>query len=209
MPAVVCCLCAVVVLAHVEPSRRSERISVTALVHRVLGPRLFTISGTDRLNGHSETLVFVPAPGLARVRAHTTVTVTGTLRRLATAELANEWGWRENGSATQVDVDGLMIVADPEASTGTDVTVDASGRPPSSTDDDTVSNSALTSVNELAASADAGLVGRIVTIRNARINAVVSGGGFWNTSNDEQLFVLPADDARVLTAVARRRCPTV
>ena len=45
----------------------------------------------------------------------------------------------------------------------------------------------------LASSDDSTLVGRLVDLRNARISAVAAAGGFWVSSNDEQLFVLPGD----------------
>ena len=59
------------------------RVSVSATVDRVLGPRLFTIRDAERAVDTGSLLVLVAAPAIALVRQHTMVTITGTVRLFA------------------------------------------------------------------------------------------------------------------------------
>jgi hypothetical protein len=181
------------VATQAEPPRVNDPISLAASVHRVLGPRLFTISA-NQIGDDTERLVFVPPPGLALVRGGSSVTITGTVRARATAELVYEWGWTGGASISGANVDNdAMIVADAVVDTETNRVADAAASSTTAAGNGT----ALTNVSELASSADAGLIGRTVMIRNARINAVVASGGLWLASDTDNLFVLPGDESHV------------
>jgi hypothetical protein len=183
---------AVFTQADVRGVHLGQRISVSTAVLRVLGPRLFTVGGPDQVIDH-EMLVYVPPPGLALVRAGMPTMILGTVRPFAAAELAREWGWNGNASAHSIVDDRVIIVADAAVSDGTSADVGAIAGRQSSSASRIEDDATLTDVNALGASTDAGLVGRRVYIRNARINAVAAGGGFWVATTHEQLFVRPGD----------------
>ena len=118
---------------------------------------------------------------------------TSTSPRCPTSTALHELWCTHSGFVVDIRV---MIVADSAVSEGTSAVSAIAGRQPSSAsgiEDD----AALTDVNALGASAEAGLVGRRVYIRNARINAVVAAGGFWVATKHEQLFVLPGDEVHL------------
>jgi hypothetical protein len=55
----------------------------------------------------------------------------------------------------------------------------------------------MTDVRELTRTTDERLVGRTVNLQKATVSSTVASGGFWITSDDERLFVLPTDGATV------------
>jgi hypothetical protein len=55
----------------------------------------------------------------------------------------------------------------------------------------------MTDLSELARTTDERLIGRMVNLQNAKVSSTVAMGGFWITSDDERLFVLPTDGTKV------------
>lgn len=185
---------------HIIDRRASslgQRISVSAIVHRVVGPRLFTVTATDQLDGDKEMLVFVPSPQLAAVRKDSRVMITGTVRASATSVIKDEWGSGADAFTRRIHVDGHeIIVAEAIIVDGIDVAVSA-GDGWQSADSASTTVGTFQDLAALASSDDSTLVGRLVDLKNARISAVAAMRGFWVSSDDEQLFVLPGDAAHL------------
>jgi hypothetical protein len=177
----------------VDPiSYRGRRISVDALVHRVVGPRIFTIVHTGP-TAVAEILVFVPPPQLAAVREGTRAFITGTVRPASTSAIEHEWGSDVASTRRVQSPDRAMLVAEAVIVDGIDVAMDASAAWRSTGMADPRALGPLEDLGRLASSGSAELVGRPVDLRNVEISAVAAGGGFWIASKDEQLFVLPGD----------------
>ena len=103
-----------------------QHVSVSAVVHRVVGPRLFTVTGTNQADGDKEILVFLQPPQLAAVREDTRVMITGTIRPAATSVIEDEWG-SADAFTHGIHVDGHeIIVAEAIIVDGIDVAVTAS-----------------------------------------------------------------------------------
>jgi hypothetical protein len=177
-------------------SGRSDRTSVTGAVEAVLGPRLFRVAPWD---GSETRLVYVPPPGLALVRDGVSVAITGAIRPAASNVIAHEWyRFGDNADVNSFRTDRTILVADRLTSEGTNIDLteardalasERTGQPETAP--------ALTDLETLAASTDEQLVGRSVDLRNARITAIVSGGGFWVSAGGKQLFVLPGDETHL------------
>ena len=77
-----------------NPSKyMNTRITVDAEVEEVLGPRLFTIDEPHWGDLDGEILVHAPNLFAVLVRDDDRITVTGTLKSAAMAEIKREWGW--------------------------------------------------------------------------------------------------------------------
>ena len=171
------------------------RVSVSATVDRVLGPRLFTISDAERAVDTGSLLVLVTAPAIALVRQHTTVKITGTVRLFAPEDLAHHWGWIDEMSSDERNIDTrIMIVAD--GSTNDEVAAAVS--PVITWLGASRSHGGLeapiSDVRALAWSTDTTLVGDAVDLRDVRISAITAASGFWVAAGTEQVFVLTADE---------------
>ena len=62
---------------------------------------------------------------------------------------------------------------------------------------DTQRGQPVTDLRELTRTTDERLVGRMVNLQNAKVSSTAPNGGFWITSDNERLFVLPSDRASV------------
>jgi hypothetical protein len=151
----------------------------------------------NQADGDREILVFLQPPQLAAVREDTRVMITGTIRPAATSVIEDEWGSGADAFTRGIHVGGHeIIVADAILVEGIDVAVSA-GASWQSADSASTTVRTLQDLAALASSDDSTLVGRLVDLKNARISAVAAAGGFWVTSDDEQLFVLPSDAAHL------------
>jgi hypothetical protein len=78
--------------------------------NRVLGPRIFTVRGTDPSHAHRDLLVFAPPPALAAVREDAVVRIIGAFVPLATTDVAVEWGWSGRQSIeSNLDHHGVVV----------------------------------------------------------------------------------------------------
>jgi len=174
----------------------SDGISITGAVEAVLGPRLFRVAPWD---GSETRLVYVPPPGLALVRDGVSVAITGAIRPDAGNVIAYEWHpFDDNADDNGLLTDRTILVADclttEETSVDPTDVRDALGSERTS---GPKTAPALNDLEALATSTDERLVGRSVDLRNARITAIVYGGGFWVSAGGEQLFVLPGDETHL------------
>jgi hypothetical protein len=185
------------VRAAVDSESRADVLGETTLtgeVHRVIGPRLFTIAAQTQLG---DALVFVPGARVAAISTGAAVVVTGMMRLSTAANLDNEWGSFQNENARHSEYP-MLLVAERLTSNGVDAAISAAARAvESDTPLATASERALTDVDALGASADTRLVGRAVHLRNVAVQQVVSGGGFCIVSGGEELFVRPADESHL------------
>jgi hypothetical protein len=167
----------------------TQTMAVVGDVHRVFGPRLFTVAvpGLD-----SEQLVFVPGPRVAAVASGFPVCVFGTISRTREVNFELEWGSFDDTHAI-AGAYPTMLTTNQVASDGTDLVISsaahATWRYKADAGDRTV-----TDIDRLANSTDTKLIGKFVSLRDARIATVVSPAGFWIATDHEELFVLPSDE---------------
>jgi hypothetical protein len=157
-------------------------------VHTVFGPRLFTVAapGTG-----IHRLVFVPGWHVAAVRTGLPLCIVGTITPTLAANLDQEWGSFARGPSPAVFP--TTLIAEQVTSRGVDIVVSAAA-PASWPNTAAAADHTVTDADLLANSTDTKLVGRFVSLRDVRITAVVSPGGFWIASDHEELFVLSGDD---------------
>jgi hypothetical protein len=169
-------------------ARQVEDIS--GEVRDVLGPRIFTVSYDASM---PDVLVYLPGPRVAVVRAGMPVVVTGATVSPTAINLDAEWSSLENSHA-RVREYTRVFVAEEVTHEGRQIAISAAARV---WPDIPGAISPLIDIEALATSEDTSLVGRMVELRNARISAVVSDGGFWLTTMDEELFVRPGDETHL------------
>lgn len=158
-------------------------------VSQVFGPRLFAVAAPG-LDG--DALVFVPGSRVAAVRTGLPVCVLGPSVPTPAVDLEHEWGTfeRDHSPATTFPT---TLLAEHVSSHSTDVVISAAEHAMMS-DGASAARHVLTDVDSLANSTDTELVGRFVSLRAVRISIGGSRLGFWITTDNEELFVLPADD---------------
>jgi hypothetical protein len=101
-----------------------------------------------------------------------------------TGKPASSGGQATQSSTTQTGQSNTAQSGQSTARTGHTDTSAHSGQP-------------MTDVRELTRTTDERLVGRMVNLQNAKVASTVETGGFWVTSDNERLFVLPAESAKV------------
>jgi hypothetical protein len=186
-----------------------DQISVDAEVEDVYGPRLFTIDEPGWGDLEGEILVFASDAQAVPVRENDRVTISGTVKAFAPAEVAHEWGWRATDAATEGrllkrpvlvanrivggDSDHAMLVQrDGTARDGGNASADAlSALPPVMTNIDTV------------VKGDEQLVGRRVRLEGVRIGADTRPRGFFVAEGSRRLFILGSDKMQAPPAGAR------
>lgn len=186
-----------------------KTINVTAEVEEVFGPRLFKIDEPHWGDLDGEVLVYLPSNLAALVREDDTVTVTGTMKKLAGAEIERELDWLEGDVDLDVDfVERPVLVASRIVGGNSDVAlvIDAFGTGAGETQPvgtggtagspaSHASNATLTSAEALA-SGDEKLIGRRVSLEGATVSRAADGRGFRIAAGESSVFVLPAAAAR-------------
>ncbi|MGE3957771.1 MAG: hypothetical protein AB7H96_13710 [Vicinamibacterales bacterium] len=183
-----------------------QQVSVDGEVDDVLGPRVFKIDEPNWGDLDGELLVIVPAGLAALIGEDDRVTVSGTVRRFASAELEREWGWQATPEVevrlssrpvivAQRIVGGddqrAMIIRVPEKK---DTPVGTSGLAGIGV----AGSRAMTDSTALAAGDDE-LVGRTVDLKDVKVSGVDGQRGFFIGPRERQLFVLTHDSATETT----------
>jgi hypothetical protein len=182
----------------------NKTVSVDGEIEEVLGPRLFTIDEPNWGDLAGETLVYVPANFAAPVRENDLVTVTGTVKPFVRSEFEREWGWLGLEPEVEAEVGTkAMLLATKIVGGNSDVAmivdVGTSGAAGSSDHHQPDRPSAAKpsgepQVTDLASLArgDEDLVGSRVTLEGVKVEKVGDRGGFFASTGDGVLFVLPA-----------------
>lgn len=150
-----------------------ETVRVSGEVQTVLGPRLFTIDEDEWFDFDGETVVYVPAPLVALVRANATVTVAGIVHPMAAMDVIDELGWYapRPGDAMEYG-DRPMILANTVLgddgavlTIGGETSADGVGAP-------------LMDLDQLVYG-DADIVGRPVDLTGVPVIGQAKAGAFW------------------------------
>ena len=193
-----------------------QRISVDAEVEEVFGPTLFTIDEPNWGDLDGEILVFMPSALATLVQEDDRVTISGTVESFVLAEVEREWGWfgdseleaeynrkpvlRADRIIGGDDNRAMVIEISPSRAGSATPEGTASSRQAQETPVGTGGRAGnATAAESLAdlrtlAMGDEELVGRSVALQNARVTGVDPQGGFFVTSGDRHIFVLPAHD---------------
>jgi hypothetical protein len=189
-----------------------KRITVTGEIERILGPRLFSVDERNWIDFDGETLVVVPKTMIAVAREDQPVSITGTVRRFVKADIEHEWGWFDDQPRIEAEFTNRpVLVADSVTTVGDNVSVlmilDRTGKASQSNATQNgqftartgqAAKATMTDISELTRTTDERFVGRMVNLQNAKVASTVASGGFWIASEDnERLFVLPSDGAKV------------
>ncbi len=172
-----------------------QQISVDGEVEEIYGPRLFTIDEPHWGDLDGEILVLLPTPLAALVKDDDRVTISGTVRPFVRTEIEREWGWLGLDPGVEVEV-GTKPVLVAERLIGGDNnvalvidTTPGSDRPVGTSG---TSGGAITDANAISMG-DEDLVGRQAMLDNMKVTATASsGGGFFVSTGNGTLFVLPA-----------------
>ena len=165
-----------------------KRIKVSGAVDKVLGPRAFTIDEPGWIDLQGETLVRVASPLAVPVREGTMVTVEGTVKPDASADLAGTWGWLSADRRTELALERKpVLMADRVFGTNDNVAFiidsDTTNETPST-------GQTLTRADAIVDGTD-GLIGRHVMLDGVAV-AQTADQGFFIKSGDEYIFALPA-----------------
>lgn len=193
-----------------------QTISVDAEVEDIYGPRMFTIDEPRWGDLEGEVLVYVPSALAVMVREDDRVTVTGEVRQAVMADLEREWGWLGLDPEVEVrfsakpiivatrvvggnsDV-AILIEKSPSSNQGNTSSTATSSSMSTSASKSASSSSNGETVSELSELADGGseMVGRQVTVKNARVTSLSAHGGFFVKHDGNAIFILPSEDSSV------------
>jgi hypothetical protein len=169
-----------------------QTVSVDAEVEDVLGPRMFTIDEPNWADLQGELLVYVPTNLAVLVSEDDRVTITGTVRQFVLAEVEREWGWFGLDSEIEAQfTEKPVLVASRIVGGDDDETMILEVGPSGARAAGYTEVDPITNLSELG-DGDEDLVGRLVTIKEARVEAMAEGGGFFVSTPEESVFVLPA-----------------
>jgi hypothetical protein len=159
----------------------------------------------------------MPTHLAALVRENDRVSVTGSLKPFAIAEMQREWGWLEPDPDIEAEFatkqvlyatrlvggnDNMVMVLDtrkPSDKTADQTTpAKTTGQAPASTVGTAGStNTLVTDLGALAAARDTSLVGRTVDLTKAHVVRIAKDNGFWiRGADDRSVFVLPVDSSK-------------
>lgn len=195
-----------------NPSKFLDKVvSVDAKVDDVYGPRLFTVDEGRFLNLGGEVLVYAPSMLAALVREDDRVTVTGTIKSVAIAEIEKEWGWF--GLDPDIEVEFMkkpVLVADRIVGGDNEVAMFIEMNPNAGTPsgDDSKSSGKSTTAGGNNTVMDLGtvsagttdLVGRRVDLKNVKVLNPARDGGFFIDAPSSAVFVLPGHNLSVTVA---------
>jgi hypothetical protein len=186
-----------------------KTITVDAEVEEVFGPRLFSIDEPAWGDLEGEIFVFMPTHVAALVRENDRITVTGTIKPFALAELEREWGWLEADPDIEAEFASKPVLhANRIVGGDSNVAMVIDIRKPRETGTKPAGESAvgttgststrLTDLGSIAAARDTDLVGRQVDLAKVQVIRVAKDGGFWiRGATDPSVFVLPADSKQM------------
>ena len=171
-------------------------VEVTAEVEDVFGPRLFKIDEPNWADLDGEILVYLPSDLAALVRRDDMVTVTGTVKRFAKAELETDLGWvRSQPDLGEAFTRRPILVANRIVGGGEDTALVISVASPRATPTaDTASTSRRKPLTDPAAvaGATADMVGRSVDLDRIAVERRAAHNGFWIEAGEESVLVIPA-----------------
>ena len=206
-------LAAVMVVVSVVPARAQERrvslddlednpqkylnqtVIVDAEVQEVLGPHLFKIDEVNWADLTREVLVFMPPELVALVRENDRVSVTGTLRSFARADITREMEWLDFDRDIEISLSHRpVLIANRVVSSNTNAAIVLDMRTAAMTDAEAPAD-AVTDPAALARGTS-DLVGRDVDLGRGTIASTTSApNGFFMHSGAQQVFVLTAPKA--------------
>jgi hypothetical protein len=169
-----------------------QTVSVDGEVEEVLGPHLFRID-EPKWSSPGEMLVFMPPQLVALVREDDRVTVTGTLRAFARADIDRETDWLQFDKDIEVSLSRKpVLIATRVVGGNNNTAIVLDVRPTAAATDAEAPADAVTDPAALGRGTD-DLVGRHVDIGSVVVgSAVADPGGFFIRSGDQHVFVLTA-----------------
>ena len=175
-----------------------QTISVDAEVEEVYGPRLFTIDEPHWGDLDGEVLVYAPSVLAALVKDDDRITVTGTLKTVAIADIEREWGWFELDPDIEVEfLKKPVLVADRIVGGNNNVAmlINTGKIPVTGTAPPARSNVIMDP--GIVGSGTSDLVGRQVDLKNVRVLQVARDHGFFIDVPGGAVLVLPSSHVPV------------
>jgi len=171
-----------------------QRVSVDAVVEKVLGPRLFTIDEPNWGDLEGEIMVTMTAPFAALIKEDDRVTIEGTVRPFLAANVEHEWGWLGITHETELKIARKPVLVADRVIGGNDkrsLIIDANAAPRPVGTAGSAAGADISSVGVIANGTES-LVGRQVHLSNVTIDMAGVNGGFLLRSGADRVFVLPA-----------------
>ena len=168
---------------------RGTTISVDGEVEEVYGPRLFTIDEPHWGDLDGEVLVYAPSMLAALVKDDDRVTITGTLKSVAMAEIEREWGWFELDPEIEVEfLKKPVLIADRIVGGDNNVALflDMNGR-----NSGPASGSGVIADAAVLGEGTTDLVGRSVNLKNVKVLRTARDEGFFVDVPGGAVLVLP------------------
>jgi hypothetical protein len=211
-----------------HPSKyRGKQVTVEAEVQDVLGPRLLSIDSREVLELDGDLLVYLPAPFAGLVSERARVTATGTLQPLIKADIDRELQWIDENTASlgtvAIEKQSVLVATSIKSDRGVELAMrmepspgsasssgagdgaprGTAGTPTGTTGTGTGTTTApaapITDLASIAAATDRRMVGRRVSLSNARVARAADQQSFWITGapGRDELLVVPADPSAV------------
>jgi hypothetical protein len=185
-----------------------KTVSVTGEVDDVLGPRLFKIDEPNWADLDGEVLVTVPTTLAAMVREEDRVTVTGTMRMAAKADIHHELDWLgiDDEVVARFTTRPVLVassVVGGNSNVALAISVSGAGQPSNGKNDKAVGTSGtagtansgtLTNASAIG-SGGRDLVGRRVNLDKVTVQRTGKEKGLWIDAGGHSIFVLPSDSA--------------
>ena len=174
-------------------------ITVDGEVDKVLGPNLFELDQPREGAQEGDVYVMVPRNLLALVRSKDKVTVTGTVMLFDRTKLGREAAWLNLDDDVKPELSkrplmiATRIVGESAKPDGRAFVVEATSE--GMTGPVAVAVGPITDV-ALIGAGDQALVGRFVTLRQLKVDALDDKDGFYVLAGGRPLFVLMHDDSQ-------------
>ena len=167
---------------------RGTTVSVDGEVEEVYGPRLFTIDEPHWGDLDGEVLVYAPSMLAALVKDDDRITVTGTLKSVAVADIEREWGWFELDPEIEVEfLKKPVLIADRIVGGDNNVALflDMNGKSAPAGGSAAIMDAAL------LGEGTTDLVGRSVDLKNVTVLRMAPDEGFFVDVTGGAVLVLP------------------
>ncbi len=192
----------IAMMGPVAASRHPQRgnsaeaaVTVEGEVGRVLGPSTFTLVRRKRVDPEREMLVVVPAAFAAIVQSDAPVRVTGTVQKVAIAEIKNRRGVLTHlKTKTEVTTRPVLraTVVSSLAPAAVEVNLLVRLEAPVGTSE-SGATAPVIDANQVARSTDKSMVGKRVNLRDVKV-AATGDRGFWIIApSGARIFVMPTD----------------
>lgn len=172
-------------------------VSVDAEIEEVYGPRLFTIDEPTWGDLEGEIFVYMPTAHAVSVDTNDRVTVSGTVRQFALADVDREWGWVDLDPDVQVRLEQRPILIATRIVGGDNDAVFVIERGTAARVPPAGSLEPVRSI-ELIDEDEDELIGRRVELSGVQVIGAGKDSGFYAKQGDESVFVLTSEGSKAI-----------